>query len=157
MKRKARAYPKVHTGTIQLIREVSDNPVVKISRSDDVFKLLRDVQQRDRESFFCLHLNTKNEVMAIDEVSRGTVNQSLVHPREVFKAAILSNAHTIIIAHNHPSGDPTPSRQDRDVTRRLVQAGELLGIRILDHVIVGYGDYHSFADNGELDCGRRLS
>ena len=83
-------------------------------------------------------------------VSKGTASASLVHPREVYKAAILSSAATIIVCHNHPSGNPSPSVEDRDLTRRLYEAGNLLGIPLLDSVIVGHGRYHSMKDEGEL-------
>ncbi len=82
-------------------------------------------------------LNTKNNITGINVVSIGSLNSSLVHPREVFKAAILGNAAAIILAHNHPSGDPSPSPEDLEITRRLVEAGKILGIEVLDHVIIG--------------------
>lgn len=91
----------------------------------------------DRENFIVMMLDTKNKVTGLTITSIGTLNSSLVHPREVFKAAILTNAASIILAHNHPSGDPTPSREDMDITKRLAETGKLLGIEILDHVIIG--------------------
>src|SRR5438093_93583 len=104
----------------------------------------------DREHFVVLMLDTKNKVIAISTVSIGSLNASIVHPREVFKPAILSNAAAIILAHNHPSGQPHPSQEDRVLTVRLVAAGKLLGISVLDHVIIGDGTstYFSFADEG---------
>ena len=84
------------------------------------------------------------------EVSRGSLNQSLVHPREVFAPAIRESAAAILVVHNHPSGDPTPSREDREVTTRLVEAGDLLGVPLLDHVVVADEGYQSFADRGWL-------
>jgi len=116
-----------------------------------VFKVLgREARTLDREYFWCLSLDGKNRAQGVDVVSVGTLTASLVHPREVFKAAILTNAAAIIVAHNHPSGDPTPSVEDREITQRLRQAGEILGIKLLDHVVLGHGHYHSFADSGDL-------
>src|SRR5947208_15677968 len=104
----------------------------------------------DREHFVVLLLNQKNRVIAIHTVSVGSLSASIVHPRETFKAAILANAAAIICGHQHLSGDPQPSREDRAITQRLVESGKLLGINVLDHVIVGDGRYFSFADEGLL-------
>jgi len=106
----------------------------------------------DREHFVTILLNQKNRVVGVNTVSIGSLTASVVHPREVFKPAILSNAAAIILAHNHPSGAPQPSQEDRVLTVRLVAAGKLLGISVLDHVIIGDGTsaYFSFADEGLL-------
>lgn len=104
----------------------------------------------DREHFVIVMLDQKNQVIGIHTVSIGSLSASIVHPRETFKAAILSNAAAVILGHNHPSGDPQPSREDRAITKRLKEAGELLGVNVLDHVIVGDGRYFSFADEGVL-------
>jgi DNA repair protein RadC len=106
----------------------------------------------DREHFVIILLNQKNRVIGINTVSMGSLTASIVHPREVYKSAILANAASIICGHNHPSTDCQPSRVDRALTTRLVEAGKLLGIRILDHVIIGgEGRYFSFADEGLLE------
>src|SRR5262247_794647 len=107
----------------------------------------------DREHFVVLMLDQKNKVIGIHTVSIGSLTASVVHPRECFKPAILSNAAAIILAHNHPSGQPQPSQEDRVLTVRLVAAGKLLGISVLDHVIIGDGTsaYFSFADEGLLE------
>lgn len=97
-----------------------------------------------------LCLSTKHRVIAYHEVSRGSLDATLVHPREVFKAAILANASAIILTHNHPSGDPTPSPDDFALTQRLVQAGQIIGIDVLDHVIVGDGRWISFVEMGRI-------
>ena len=102
------------------------------------------------EVFAILCLSTKHHVLGYHEVSRGTLDATLVHPREVFKAALLANAAAIILAHNHPSGDPSPSADDVQLTRRLVDAGALLGVDVLDHIIVGDGRYYSFKEAGRL-------
>ena len=108
----------------------------------------------DVERVLALHLNTKHRLIGVHIVSVGTLDASLVHPREVYKAAYLSNAAALVLAHNHPSGDPTPSGEDRALSDRLRQAGELLGISLLDFVIVtdpadGFR-YHSFRESGVL-------
>jgi DNA repair protein RadC len=102
------------------------------------------------EVFAILCLSTKHRVIAYHEVSRGTLDSTLVHPREVFKAAILANAAAIVLTHNHPSGDPTPSPDDVVLTQRLVQAGQILGIDVVDHVIIGDGRWVSFLEMGRI-------
>jgi len=97
---------------------------------------------------FCL--STRNQVLAYHELSRGTVNATLVHPRDVFKIALLANATAIVIGHNHPSGDPTPSPDDLVLTRRLKDAGTLMGIELVDHVIVTPGQYISLKETGAM-------
>jgi DNA repair protein RadC len=110
---------------------------------------LRDA---DREHFVVILLDQKHGVIGINTVSIGSLSGSTVHPREVFKPAILANAAAIICGHNHPSGAPNPSQDDRAITHKLVQAGKLLGIDVLDHVIIGAeGCYFSFADEGLID------
>ena len=103
-----------------------------------------------REYFVSLHLNSKNQLIREVLVSIGSLSTSVVHPREVFSAAVRDSSAALIFLHNHPSGDPAPSREDRECTQRLCRAGKILGIRVLDHVILGYDDYFSFADAGQL-------
>ena len=111
-----------------------------ISSPADVEGLLRGrIANLDRENFVAVLLNTKNEVLEVPTVSVGTLSASLVHPREVFKPAIRASAAGVILAHNHPSGKVQPSREDREVTRRLCDASEIIGIEVLDHVILGDG------------------
>lgn len=102
----------------------------------------------DREVFSVLLLNTKNQLIGANIVSVGNLNSSLVHPREVFKPAILANAFEVILIHNHPSGDPTPSRADIEITRRMIQAGDLLDIKVVDHVIIAEDRYVSMRERG---------
>ena len=102
------------------------------------------------EEFLALALDRRQRILRIIEVSRGTLDASIVHPREVFREAIREAAAAVVIVHNHPSGETTPSDQDRHLTRRLAVAAEMLGIDLLDHVIVCRGGYHSFRDAGEL-------
>ena len=106
-----------------------------------------------RESFHVLLLDGRHRLLGEDEVSIGTLTASLVHPREVFREAIRAAAAALLLVHNHPSGDPRPSGEDRTVTDRLVAAGELIGIRVVDHVIVSSGGYFSFSEAGEMRIG----
>ncbi len=112
--------------------------------------LLRLLSEEATEVFAIVLLSTRHHVVAYHEVSRGTLNSTLVHPREVFKAALLANAAALVLAHVHPSGDPSPSRDDIELTRRLAAAGTLLGIDVLDHIVVGHGRYASFRELGLL-------
>lgn len=107
-------------------------------------------RDRRREYFIALLLDGKNRIMLEEQISEGSLNQSLVHPREVFCRAVKESAAAVILVHNHPSGDPAPSREDREITRRLKEGGELLGIRVLDHIIIGDGSYLSFVEQGLL-------
>ena len=121
-----------------------------ISSPADVERLLRGrIANLDRENFVVVLLNTKNEVIETSTVSIGTLGASLVHPREVFKLAVRASAASVILAHNHPSGKVEPSQEDREVTRRLGEAADILGIEVLDHVIVGDG-YFSMKEHGML-------
>jgi DNA repair protein RadC len=108
---------------------------------------LRDAR---KEEFRCILLDTKNRLIREETVSTGSLTASLVHPRETFKSAVRESAAAVIFVHNHPSGDTKPSQEDILLTKRLVQAGDLLGIRVLDHVIVGDGNHFSFKDNGMI-------
>lgn len=119
--------------------------------AEDVWALLKDhAASWDRERFITLALDSKHRVLGVDEVSVGTLTESLVHPREVFKALILANAKAFICAHNHPAGDPEPSAEDLAVTQKLRDAGKLLGIALLDHVILGREKHYSFQASGRL-------
>ncbi len=124
----------------------------QVRASRDVATLMRPlVAGLDREQFWVLLLNAKNRAIGLNLVSVGALNTTIVHPREVMKPAILSNAAAVVLVHNHPSGDPAPSAEDVALTQRLWAAGELLGIRVLDHVVVGDdGGYCSLADQGAL-------
>ena len=108
------------------------------------------LEDLDREQFIIACLNTKNEPTNISVVSVGSLNKAIVHPREVFKTATLSNAASIMAFHNHPSGETTPSQQDIQVTNRLYEAGELLSIKLLDHLIIGDGTFTSLKEKGYL-------
>jgi len=103
-----------------------------------------------KEYFQALLLDGKNRIISRVQISEGSLNQSIVHPREVFNAAVRASAAAIILLHNHPTGDPPPSPEDAEVTRRLCEAGDLMGIKVLDHIIVGEDHFYSFADQGHL-------
>jgi len=115
-----------------------------------VYQAFSFLMAETKELFICLHLDGKNRIICMDLVSIGSLNQSIVHPREVFKTACLSNAAALILIHQHPTGDPTPSSEDISITRRLKEAGEIMGIKVLDHIIVGDGEYLSFVERGLL-------
>ena len=120
----------------------------KISSPNDAIKVLGEkLKYEKKENFIAIYLNTKLEVIKKEVVSVGSIDSSIVHPREVFKMAIKLSASSIMLAHNHPSGNSTPSINDKNITKRLVEAGELLGIRIIDHIIVAGNDYYSFKEN----------
>jgi DNA repair protein RadC len=110
----------------------------KIAVPEDGANLLRRfLADSDREQFLVVTLDTKNQPINVNVCSVGTLNSSLVHPREIFKVAILSNANSIIIGHNHPSGNPEPSKEDLSITKRIKEAGEIIGIKLTDHLILG--------------------
>lgn len=120
------------------------------SAGDVAAALLALLENEPTEVVLVLCLSAKLRVIAYHEVSRGSLDATSAHPREVFKAALLSNAASLVLAHNHPSGDPTPSADDRHCTQRLAAAGRLLGVTVVDHVIVGEGRWFSFRDAGLL-------
>lgn len=126
-----------------------DTEVVRIKSPQDVAAwVMEDLRYLQQEQFRILLLNTKNVIIACEEVSRGSLNSSIVHPREVFARAIKRSAAAIILVHNHPSGDPTPSQEDINITRRLVEVGRLVGIEVLDHLIIGDGVFSSLKEKG---------
>ena len=122
---------------------------VSIRGPAEVAKLFMDeMGHYDREHFKAALLNTKNQVLKIVTVSIGSLNASIVHPREILKPAICASAASIILVHNHPTGDPAPSTEDVEFTRRFAKCGELIGIQLLDHVIIGSGRYQSLKEAG---------
>jgi DNA repair protein RadC len=137
------------------VRKDHDGEPVIVGRSlgrpsEAASALITLLQDEPSEVFAILCLTTKYQVIAYHEVGRGTLDSVLVNPRDVFRAALLANGAAIVACHNHPSGDPTPSPDDLDVTRRLAAAGDVLGIPLLDHIIVGDGRYYSFKEVGCL-------
>lgn len=119
----------------------------RVTSSNDVYRHFHGrLRGLKKERFLVMLLDGKNRVIRDDMISEGSLTGSLVHPREVFNRAVRESAASIILVHNHPSGDPSPSEEDRELTHRLMESGELLGIRVLDHIIIGDGRYLSFAD-----------
>lgn len=138
--------------TVKLVREKSwpYGKTPNIKGATDVFNVLAALAEKDREWVCVLCLDAKNKVNCMHVVGIGSLNACIVHPREVLKAAILANAQKIILAHNHPSGDPTPSMDDHHVTEKLKEAGTIIGIELIDHVIIGDGQFYSFAESGAI-------
>ena len=133
------------------INEVPANYIsgrTRVTSSREVFDLFRFLANETKEHFLALHMDSKNRILCLDHVSSGSLNASIVHPREVFKGCLLSSAAAVLFLHNHPSGNPDPSREDLELTTRLKDAGSLLGLRVLDHIIIGEDRYVSLADQG---------
>ena len=125
----------------------------KIKRPENAVSIFEEVlhlSQRTEEIFAMLTVNIKNQVTGVFVVSQGTLNASQVHPREVFKRALLQNAAAIIVAHNHPSGITAPSGDDKKITERLIEAGEVIGVNVLDHLILGDDSFYSLRENGDV-------
>ena len=143
---------RINIVSIKMVKESSFLYQTRtISSPKDAYEMIKEqLEGLDREQFIIACLNTKNEPTNISVVSVGTLNKAIVHPREVFKTAILSNAASIMAFHNHPSGETTPSQQDIQLTNRLYEAGELLGIKLLDHLIIGDGIFTSLKEKGYL-------
>jgi len=139
---------------VELVKEGPERTIY-IKSPSDVANHLSEYAKRDREHLLCIYLNTKNRVLGIEVVSIGTLNFSPVHPREIFKGAILASADSIILAHNHPSGDPEPSKDDISITKRVEKAGQIVGIELLDHIIIGDNCYVSLKERGIIAGGER--
>jgi DNA repair protein RadC len=120
-------------------------------QSKDVYETMQAFAKSDREMFFIVFLNTRNRMLDYVVQTVGTFDSSAVYARDVIRSAIIHNACSIIICHNHPSGDPAPSAGDKEITKVLVAAFEIVGIRILDHVVLGNGRFFSFADAGLIE------
>jgi len=137
---------------IELVREEPARPAPFLTSSRPVYDVMKkEALKLDREHFWALCLDGKNRLLGVNLVSIGCLTSAMAHPREVFKPVFLVGAAAVILVHNHPSGDPTPSREDRETTQRLKDVGELIGVSVLDHIIIGDGRYTSFADEGLLE------
>lgn len=143
---------RVDIVSLKMVRESSilyeNRRISSPNEALEVFKTL--LENSDREKLVVCCLNTKNEPTNLSIVSVGSLNSSVVHPREVFKTAVMSNAASIIVAHNHPSGDTTPSKEDINITERLKKSGEIIGVALLDHLIVGNNTYLSLKEDGYI-------
>ncbi len=119
----------------------------KISCAEDAFNLFHPrLRDEKHENFIVLMLNTKNHIIGEETISKGTIDSSIIHPREVFRPAIKNSTSRIILIHNHPSGDPTPSKADKRITQSIIEAGKVLGIQVIDHIIVGDGKYTTWSE-----------
>lgn len=130
-----------------------------IQHPEDVYALCFEMCFEEQETVRVISLDSKSHVVGYDDITKGTVNASLIHPREVYRKAILHSAVSIILVHNHPSGDPSPSIEDQRITEKIIQCGELLSISCRDHVIIGKGSFYSFTVGktfmkGEMEDGR---
>lgn len=143
---------RVNIVSLKLVKESSLLYKERSVRSpEDGYQLMKLLlADKDREHFIVASLDTKNQPLSINVCHIGSLNASIVHPREVMKSAILSNAASIIVGHNHPSGLPEPSKEDIEVTRRLVEAGKIIGIEVLDHIIVGDESFISLKEKGYI-------
>ena len=129
--------------------DFEDKKISSPDKARDILEEVFELSELAEEVFIIMCLDTKNKVTGLFKVSQGSLNSSIVHPREVFKRALMQNSNSIVLAHNHPSGDVTPSEEDISVTRRLQEAGDILGIKVLDHLIIGAGGrYKSFKEDG---------
>ena len=123
----------------------------KITSPNDVVDVFQNTLKHYKvEHFIAVFLSTKNTIIGSETISVGSLNASIVHPREVFNRAIKKHAASIVVLHNHPSGDTTPSREDLNITTRLCEAGKILGIEVLDHIIIGFQGYYSFKENHQI-------
>ena len=126
--------------------EVNDTNLPNIVTPKDVVAQLTDLRHNKKEHFIALYLNARNQLVHKETISMGTLNANLVHPREVFEPALKHSAAGIMVAHNHPSGDPKPSEDDLEITKRLVEAGKMMGVELLDHVIIATNSHFSFKE-----------
>ena len=141
---------------VKLVRESSHRYDIASKRMSspeaaaEAINAALDLQNEAQEVLGTLFLDTKNNITGVMEVTRGTLSASLSHPREIFKGAILHNAASIILFHNHPSGDVTPSREDLMITERIVKCGQILDIPLLDHIIIGYNNHYSLKEHDQI-------
>ena len=134
-----------------LIRENTCDEIIKISKPADAYELVKDeLINSDREMLLSVMLTVKNDLIGVETVSLGSITASTTTPRDIFKSAILANAVAIIVCHNHPSGELIPSKNDIEITKQLIAAGELLGIKVLDHLIVSNQGYKSLRNYHEF-------
>jgi len=123
---------------------------LRLGSPEEVYGQFKKLSESDREKFYSVLLDSQNQVIGVDMVSQGGLDNAPVNPRDVFKPAVMASAASVVFVHAHPSGEPNPSLSDRGMTAMLKKAGELMGIEVLDHVIIGRGAYYSFADRHEL-------
>ena len=136
--------------TLTIKENVPDyiNPKTRLTAPRQVWEMFRFLGRESKEWMLVLLLDGKNRLSAVDVCSIGSLNQSIVHPREIFKSALLASAAAIILVHNHPSGDTSPSREDLEISKRLKEASDILGIKLLDHIVIGEDEFTSFVERG---------
>lgn len=133
------------------VYEKKEKNNLKINTSNKIYDLLKDeLYDKKQEYFYAVYLDSKKNLISKKILFKGTLNKSIVHPREIFKNAYLCSASTIICVHNHPSGDPLPSKEDLLITNKLVEVGKIQGINVIDHIIIGNNNYYSFYENGDI-------
>jgi DNA repair protein RadC len=144
-----------HSIKVDLIKQLmaleAIEGAIKISKPENILPYINKYRNRKQEEFIVITLNGGHEVIKVRTVTKGILNRTLIHPREVYRMAIKDNAAAIILAHNHPSGNYEPSKEDREITIRMKKAGEIIGIEVLDHVIIARKGYYSFLEEGQLD------
>ena len=132
-------------------KEKRSNIITKISCAQEVFNLFKeDLEDKKQEHFYIVMLNNQNNIIGKELLTKGILDASIIHPREIFKSAIRNSSSKIILVHNHPSGNPEPSREDLDITKRLMEAGEIVDIKIIDHVIIGGDEWWSWAEENKI-------
>ncbi len=132
-------------------KEIDSIINVSLTSTDMVYKFYKDkIGDKQQEYFYCIYLDNRKKIINEKLLFIGTINYSLVHPREVFKEAYLLGASSIICVHNHPGGNPIPSKQDFEITNKLIEAGKILGIQVLDHIIICKNNYYSFLENDDI-------
>jgi DNA repair protein RadC len=140
--------------SLEMARRIGNQPWENgqpLRSSEDVFHHFRDILEKEkREFFYVVLLNNKNRKLRDVKISEGSLTAALVHPREVYNPVIRESAAAVIFVHNHPSGDPSPSAEDIEITRRLKEVGDVMGVRVLDHIVIGHDRYFSFSDKGML-------
>lgn len=138
------------TTTYQIISERREKYNVQISYPTDLLPCLKRYRDLEKEHFIVATLNGAHSVISVKLITIGILNRTLIHPREVFREAIKDNAASIILVHNHPSGNVEPSEEDKNVTQRLTDAGDIIGIKVLDHLIISTKNYYSFAESNQM-------
>jgi len=140
----------MHVAPVFKLKMVKEGEIqYNCSSPNDVVSMAKKyIGEEDRENMIVVLLSTKNDIIGVHTVSIGTINATIVHPREIFKSAILSNAVSIIIIHNHPSGNPSPSMEDMEITKKIKEAGEVMSIPLIDHVIISFNNHFSFKEEG---------
>ncbi len=133
------------------IQSEKQKQIIQITAPKDIADYMQNMEHLEQEEFKIIMLNTKNKIIGQQMISRGTVNATLVAPREIFNPAIKAMATTIILVHNHPSGDPSPSQEDFNMTKRVIEVGKIVGIHVIDHVIIGKNQYYSMKESGFID------